>query len=396
VNYKMSNERKKLQEAIDVVGKYGSIASAARELGIPRKTLSSRYNKALDKGFVSGAPMLSPDQEIGLDSKLKSISKEKRELQKKYDELLKVLENKTGELDAVSRFATIANSLEFDKIKIVSDNKPSESTAVILCSDLHYEETVDPKTVDGLNEYNIKIAKERFNKVFQNGLKLVDMSRSKSNIDNLVLWLGGDLITGYIHEELMENNAMSPIEASIDVYKLCVSAIDFLVENGGFKKITIVTSVGNHSRTTEKMRVSTAVENNFEWLIYNFLVTHYEKSDTVRFKLSRGYFNYLDVYGYSIRFHHGNYIRYAGGVGGISVPINKAIAQWNQGKTASIDVFGHWHQRLSSKNFVVNGSIIGYNPYAMSIKAAFEKPQQSFFLIHPVWGKTVEAPIFVD
>jgi len=392
----LSKEINKLQQAIDAVSKHGSISAAAKALGIPRKTLSTQYNKAMDKGFVSGAPMLTPDQEIGLDSKLKSVSKEKRDLQKKYDELLKVLESKTGELDAVSRFATIANSLEFDKIKIISDNKPSESTAVILCSDLHYEETVDPKTVDGLNEYNIRIAKERFDKVFQNGLKLIEMSRSKSTIDNLVLWLGGDLITGYIHEELMENNAMSPIEASIDVYKMCVSAIDFLVEHGGFKKITVVTSVGNHSRTTEKIRISTAVENNFEWLIYNFLVTHYEKSEKVQFKLSRGYFNYLDIYGYSIRFHHGNYIRYGGGVGGISVPINKAIAQWNQGKFADLDVFGHWHQRLSSKNFVVNGSIIGYAPYAMSIKAAFEKPQQSFFLVHPAWGKTVEAPIFVD
>ena len=392
----MNNESNKLQKAIDAVNKFGSITEASKQLKIPRKTLSSQYNKALDKGYVSGAPMLSPEQEIGLDSKLKTVAREKRDLQKKYEELLKLFEDQSGQINTIELFSKNIDLIQHEKIKIVSEGKPSESTAIILCSDLHYEETVDPRTVDGLNEYNITIAKERFHKVFQNGLKLIEMCRSKSNIKKLVLWLGGDLISGYIHEELVENNAMSPIEASIDVYKLCVSAIDFLIEAGDFNEIVIVTSVGNHSRTTEKIRISTCVENNYEWLIYNFLSSHYEKSDIIKFKLSRGYFNYLDIYDYTVRFHHGNFIRYSGGVGGISIPINKAIAQWNQGKYADLDVFGHWHQRLSSKNFIVNGSIIGYGPYSLSIKAAFEKPQQSFFLVHPIWGKTVEAPIFVD
>lgn len=392
----MNNESNKLQKAIDAVNKFGSITEASKQLKIPRKTLSSQYNKALDKGYVSGAPMLSPEQEIGLDSKLKTVAREKRDLQKKYEELLKLFEDQSGQINTIELFSKNIDLIQHEKIKIAAEGKPSESTAIILCSDLHYEETVDPRTVDGLNEYNITIAKERFNKVFQNGLKLVEMCRSKSNINNLVLWLGGDFINGYIHPEFIENNGMSPIEASIAVYKLCVSAIDFLVENGKFEKITVVTSVGNHSRTTEKSRIATCVENNFEWLIYNFLVSHYEKSEVVQFKLSRGYFNYLEVYGYLIRFHHGDYVRYAGGVGGIGIPLNKAIHMWNEAKSVYLDVLGHWHQHLCGKNYIVNGSIIGYNAYAQSIKASFEKPQQTFFLMHPRYGKTICCPIFVE
>jgi hypothetical protein len=392
----MNNERKNLQEAVDAVDKNGSVAAAAKALNIPRKTLSGRYNKALDKGYVSGTPMLSPDQEIGLDSKLKTVVREKRELQNKYNELLKLFEAQTDQSNFIETFNNNLNSVEYEKIKILPTGTQSESTAIILCSDLHYEETVDPKTVDNLNEYNIKIAEKRFHKIFQNGLKLIEMSRSKSNIKTLVLWLGGDLINGYIHPEFVENNEMSPIEASIDVFKLCVSAIDFLVENGGFEKIIVITNIGNHGRTTEKRRISTAAENSYEWLIYNFLSSHYEKSPIVQFKLSKGYFNWLSIYGYDLRFHHGENIRYAGGVGGISIPLNKAIAQWNQAKTAYLDVMGHWHQGLSSKNFIVNSSIIGYNSYAVSIKASFEKPQQFFFLMHPRYGRTIQAPIFVE
>lgn len=391
----MSDNTDILQEAIDVVTKHGTITEASIRTGIARKTLSDRYNKAIDRGYVPGSPHLSPQQAIGIDAKLKKTMVEKRALQKKYDHLLQLIERQSSQLNTAELFSKNINLINYDKINIVKDGKKSESTAVILCSDLHYEETVDPRTIDGLNEYNTSIAKQRFEKVFQNGLKLIEMGRSKSNIRKLVLWLGGDLITGYIHDELIENNAMSPIEASIDVYKMCVSAIDYMVENGDFNEIVVMTSVGNHSRTTQKIRISTCVENNFEWLIYNFLSTHYENSKTVKFKLSRGYFNYLDIYKKTIRFHHGNYIRYGGGVGGITVPLNKAIAQWNQSKLAYLDVFGHWHQRMSSKNFVCNGSIIGYGPYSVNIKAAFEHPQQSFFLMHPTKGKTVEAPIFV-
>ncbi len=391
----MKNENKVMQETIDAVSKYGSVTEAAKRMGIPRKTLSGRYNKAIDKGYMPGAPPLSAGQEIGLDSKLKKTVVEKRALKKKYDELLELTERQSSQLNSIELFSKNINLIKHEKIKVVADGKPSESTAVILCSDLHYEEVVDPRTVDGLNEYNPEIAKKRFKNIFRNGLKLIDMTRSKSNIRKLVLWLGGDFISGYIHDELMENNAMSPVEASIDVYKMCVSAIDYMVDNGDFDEIIVVTSVGNHARTTPKIKISTCAENNFEWLIYNFLMTHYEKSSTVQLKLSRGYFNYLDIYGKTIRFHHGNYVRYGGGVGGITIPLNKAIAQWNQSRPAYLDVFGHWHQRISSKNFVGNGSIIGYGPYAISIKAAFEPPQQSFFLMHPSKGKTVEAPIFV-
>jgi len=64
-------------------------------------------------------------------------------------------------------------------------------------------------------------------------------------------------------------------------------------------------------------------------------------------------------------------------------------------KKANLDVLGHWHTRKSDFRYVVNGSLIGFGPYAISIKAEFEEPTQSFFLIHPKHCKTVEAPIFL-
>jgi hypothetical protein len=47
-------------------------------------------------------------------------------------------------------------------------------------------------------------------------------------------------------------------------------------------------------------------------------------------------------------------------------------------------------------NFVSNGSIIGHNAYAISIKADYEKPRQTLVLIDKKRGKTIVAPILVD
>ena len=385
-----------LQKAVEAVKEYGSIAEAARQLGIPARTLGGRYAKAKNSGVVAGMPPLDDEHSVLLDSKLKKVLNEKKVLQKKYGHLLTAFENNEKALESVRSLQDTIPLTSPMKIKASNRKGASESTALVLCSDLHYEETVDPATIDGLNEYSPAIAQKRFANFTNNALKLVDMCRNKSTINKLVFWLGGDFITGYIHEELMENNAMSPVDASTEVFSLLVGAIDFMLEHGDFEQIIIPTNVGNHSRTTKEYKISTLVQNNYEWLIYKFLETHYKDEKRVHLQLTRGYFNYLDIYGYMIRFHHGNNVRYGGGVGGLTVPLNKAIAMWNQAKPAYLDIMGHWHQRLSSKNAVVNGSIIGYNAYAQSIKASFERPQQTFLLMHPKWGKTIEAPIFVE
>ena len=111
-----------------------------------------------------------------------------------------------------------------------------------------------------------------------------------------------------------------------------------------------------------------------------------------------GYHSYVRFFegAYEIRFHHGHQVNYQGGVGGITIPVNKAIAQWNKARNVNLDVFGHFHQKFDGGNFVTNGSMIGYNAYAVSIKASYEKPEQQLFLVNREYGeKTAVMPIFL-
>jgi hypothetical protein len=289
------------------------------------------------------------------------------------------------------------NKFSRSSIKIEPSVKNNnEACAVICLSDLHLEEDVDPVTVNGLNEYNPIIAEKRFKKLFQNALKLIRQQERDIPINNIILWLGGDLISGFIHPELMESNHLSPNKAILFADELITWGIDFLLEHTKCD-LTVPTSHGNHGRSTEFSRIQTGADNSWEYLLYRNLERRYAKNKRIKFQVAEGYHNFVDIFDFKIRFHHGDSMRYGGGVGGITIPVNKSIAQWNQSISVDLDVFGHFHQLTFAGNFICNGSLIGYNAYALSIKASPETPQQAFFLIDKNRNRvTMRAPIFVD
>lgn len=269
--------------------------------------------------------------------------------------------------------------------------KASESTAIAIASDWHVEENVDPSTVNGLNDFNLEIADRRIRCFFQNIVRLAEIQRVGTDIDTLVLALIGDFMSGYIHEELIESNEMSPTQTVLWLIPRFVAGFDLLKKH--FKTIKAPCNIGNHGRTTLKRRVATHYKNSYEWLMYHVLAMNITG---VEFSVPNGYHNLFDVYGYRIRSHHGDAIRYQGGVGGITIPANKAISQWNRGGAAYLDLFGHWHQRLDGGHFLSNASLIGHNPFAIEIKAAPEPPTQTFCLIEKKHGKTITTPIWLD
>jgi hypothetical protein len=149
------------------------------------------------------------------------------------------------------------------------------------------------------------------------------------------------------------------------------------------EEIVVVWQYGNHGRDGKKPRIATAAEHNYEWMLGQMLAAELANQPwarKIRFIAERGYHTYLTLPGgYTIRFHHGDGIRYGGGVGGLTIPLNKAIAKWNEAKHADVDVLGHWHTEADMAHAVMNGSLIGHNAYGLWIKAGFEVPKQGFF-----------------
>ena len=301
------------------------------------------------------------------------------------------------ELSRVQQELNVALSLSEEEIipkpiKIDPEGK-SEAMAVALASDWHVEETVTKSSVNGLNQFNLGVADKRIDEFFKGVVRLTEIQRSGVKIDDCLLWLGGDFMSGHIHEELAESNSLSPVEAVIWVRERIANGIETLAKN--FQRVLVVTSYGNHGRDTKKSRHSTGAQHSYEWMMYKTLEQQMA-SDAVLFQVGESYHTIVDVYGKVVRFHHGDGLRYQGGVGGLTIPVEKAISQWNKSPIkADLDCFGHWHTQMQNPKWCSNGSLIGYGAYALSIKASYEPPQQTFFLLDKKRGRTITCPILV-
>lgn len=279
-------------------------------------------------------------------------------------------------------------------------SSPHEATAVLLVSDLHPEETVSPDTVSDLNEFDLAIARERMERLFIGAKWMIEALRDRGGpgfvIRDLVLGILGDLITNTIHPELLESNALGPADATIYVTELLRGGIDYLLRETDLERIYCPCVHGNHDRMTPKMRHSTKAANSLATIVYHQLAQLYADEPRVEFDIARGSLLYTEVYGHTIRWTHGDDVRYWGGVGGITIPLRKAIDSWDKSRPAHLTCLGHFHQVTDHRDFVVNGSLIGYSAFAQAIKARFEPAAQAFFLLDRRRGKRMFSPVQVQ
>lgn len=333
-----------------------------------------------------------PSERVSSDRARMKATTELSSLRVKYKEALSTIERQEQELGTAG---VLNEGLDTYRIEPNESEGTAEGTVVMVASDWHIEENVSSGTVSGLNFFNLDIAKERATRFFQSGLRLIRLLQQDIKINTVVLALLGDYITNDIHHgEQAETNEVAPVHALALAQNHIISGIEFLLEHSKLSFV-IPCHSGNHARTTAKIRWGLENGHSFEYLMYLHLQAYFRNEPRISFIIPEGYHSYVQVYDKTIRFHHGHALRYAGGIGGLFIPTFKAISQWNKARHADIDVFGHFHQTKDGGNFMCNGSLIGYNAFALSIKADYEPPMQSLFLIDKKRGRTCTWPILV-
>ncbi len=329
---------------------------------------------------------------MAFDRDRQRLNAEISQLKARYTRSIETIEQQHKELNALG---VLSNAVDTFTIKPQQGSGTSEATPVILAGDWHTEEIVTRAQTNGLNEFNPAICDARALRFFRSSLRLIQLLNQDVKIHTVVLALLGDFITNDLHEEAAETNDKRPIHAIIHVQNLIASGIEFLLEHSPYKFV-IPCKVGNHSRTTKKVRFSVENGHSLEHLMYVNLAAYFRNEPRVQFLIDEGYHQYFDVYGTLLRFHHGHAIQYAGGIGGLFIPAFKKISQWNKGRRADLDLFGHFHQTKDGGNFLCNGSLIGYNSFAVTIGADFEPPRQTLLLIDKRRGRTCQWPVMVE
>jgi len=318
----------------------------------------------------------------------------------KYRQVLK--ENEEAKKTLVMMLNLKENSEKAKRLPIHfvrSMGKLDSVVPIAVLSDVHYEQEVKQAQIEGLkNEYNLEIAEKRLRCFFKNTLKLAQ-GQYGVKIEVMVLAMLGDFITGTVPKKGKIKTLLPPMDAILETQRIIMDGINFLLKESSYKLI-IPCCVGNHGRITDDQLSDNMCGYNLEYLMYNTLKLFYNKSKyskRVCFKIAQGYHKLLYLFDgkYIIRLHHGEGIKYQGGVGRIYIPAFRKLDNWNRGTKVNLDIFGHHHRLVDADDFVCNGSIIGDTPYGINFDPQTAK--QAFIMINGNrMTKTGMFPIFVE
>lgn len=268
----------------------------------------------------------------------------------------------------------------------------------LFASDWHWGEVVRPAEIGGVNEFNLKIARKRAETLINVATELLTQHLSSARYPGICLILGGDMLSGDIHEELSDTNEEPVMVAWLDLLGVLKWVVQSL--EATFGRVFIVGVTGNHGRNTRKPRMKRRNHSNFDWLLYQVLRRDVE-SDKVSFLIPDGPDALFRLYHHRYMLTHGDQFRGGDGIIGPLGPITRGDIK-KRSKQAQIQagydtlLMGHFHQLIQLDSLIVNGSLKGYDEYAHANNFKFESPRQALWITHPEYGITFQMPVYVE
>jgi len=329
---------------------------------------------------------------------------EKARLKQRLSELESKYKVLTGEQSLGDRMVEVLlkNAKVLPKVKLawtLPEEKVSKEIAVLGLGDFHLGENVDKEVVCGFGEYNFEIFVSRL-KFLSESIKSITIKKLRGyQIKKLVIFGMGDMISGRIHEELIENAE----DIMFQIINGAYVTAQFVLEMAQmFPEIEIVGVLGNHGRLTKKKYFKKRYVN-WDFVFYQFLSIFLAGNEQIKCDFPKSYFVVKKIYGWNFLILHGDNIRSWMGIPwyGIERAMHK-LGDLLQSKGVNIHyrVLGHFHNtgeldRVPGE-IIINGSVIGGNEYSLMAMSAFERPTQLFFGVHKEIGVTWRYPLRLD
>lgn len=338
------------------------------------------------------------------------VARENRELKRQ----LRVAQDTLQETDLEAKVASMVTGevrqlLEqkskrlFTARSLRGQNKRAKDTVsvpTLMLSDLHWDETVAEDEVEYMNKYDRPIATARLNRTFDNAADLLFHHTAGVRHEELVIVLGGDMVSGDIHGELARTNEGYTPETVMDLAGKLAANIRGMAKE--FPSIYIPCVSGNHGRLTHKPTAKGRMSNNFDWLVYKVVEAMLADVPNVMFDISRSADMTYKVYDWRYRLTHGDQFKGGSGVGGIFPSLMRTDMRKHK-REASLRrdpyqylIMGHFHRYSMQDNILVNGTLKGVDEYSYVSNFDVQPPCQALWLTHPGYGMTVSMPVFCD
>lgn len=375
---------------------YKSISELSRKLNVWAGSITKAFNNAgyyMRDGIkyflmntADSSAYIPEGVESGEQQPIIVTVKEEREDEQEYQEYL-AQKSQIAEIEALP-FETYDFKFE--------EKEEGEKYAVALFSDAHIEETVNPQAVMGLNEYNTEIAKQRIQNYFSNLVHCLN----RDEVSHLIFASLGDTISGYIHEELAQTNELTPLEATYLAQCLIYNGLKFICEKSNVQDIYFIGIIGNHSRVTKKIQHANGYKMSYEWLMYQNIKRECEAAGLpITFNLPESEMAVVNTQdNRRFLFIHGFQIKSSGSgtVCGIYPALNRLCMKWDKIFHQDKIYLGHFHSCVSIPNAMVNGSIIGYNSFALTNGFGYERPAQQYEVYDTKIGLLLTRQIYCD
>jgi len=320
-------------------------------------------------------------QRLAFEASLRGMRGERDEARRRVTVMQGELQGLQKRFDQLAAVRAPFVSAPF--VREVRGGAQDQGVSLAMWSDWHVAERVDKRLIGGRNAYTPEIAEKRAAACVASTIRIHRHLAKSYAVAEMVLFLGGDFITGYLHPELEQTNAMGPVEEAHFAQRLLASAVDELAGEKTIKRLRVVCMRGNHGRTTKKMQFKNDYETSLESFIYWTLADRFGSSGKVVIEVPRADVHEIEVVkDWRLRMFHGHQVKYNDGIGGLTIPLNKWESKLDRTSQADFNLMGHYHTySLPNPRTILNGSLKGWDEYAMSHGFPYQEPLQAFALL---------------
>lgn len=292
---------------------------------------------------------------------------------------------------------TAIDSARLAPPKWLAPAKPAKghrATVCLLLTDTHFGEVVNPQEVEGLNAYDDDIAAGRLRRFTDRSIRLARDYVSGLDYDGAVLFVGGDVFTGTIHEELLETNTETLYASVVRWLDPLAAAIYAFADQ--FGKVHVPVTYGNHGRRTRKPRAKQRAQDNIEWLMWKVLERETRTDKRITWQIPDSADTRIAIGNTRYLLTHGDQFRGGSGISGALSPLmlgthRKTRRAMSAGKPYDEMVMGHFHHHMRIPGVIVGGSMKGTDEYSYIGNFGHEEASQTFWVNTPERG-----PMFVE
>ena len=362
----------------------------------------------------------SIEDRVSLDAKVARYRAEALSYRRRYNLILQQRLRKDNLIDAIYDATT-----PFKAVKPIKPIKPTgkrkgESTQTVVAplTDTHIGEDVDYQQMAGLNSYSFEIFNRRLSGWAEQVLNLVELRRASVPIDDLIVPMLGDMISGDIHDELIKTNQDNVMGQMSRGANLIAQALLSLAPH--FKTVTVPCVVGNHGRMTRKPPMKDKYMD-WDYMLYQWVAAFCKNQKNIKFQINTSYMNIFQVYDKNVLIMHGDSASGAGSIATITKVLTnlRSVLQFRQGlepETADANqhiiepnllptsfdsvMMGHFHRvdeiDIGTGHAIICGCMKGGDEFALQRLAVITKPQQIVTYWHPKYGYIGKETIYLN